>query len=308
MKFLIVGPGAMGSLFAARLAKFANQDVVLLDYKRNRADFLNKNGIKVEGIKGEFHVYVPVITKDEMAFRPEFIMIFVKAYNTKNVAYELRNIIDSESVVVTLQNGLGNIEILKDVLKKKIYGGVTAEGATLLSIGHVRHAGYGDTIIGPKDKRLVKLKDILNKAGFKTELSDDIEGLIWGKLLINVGINALTAITRLRNGMLPTIKGTKEIMDECLKEAMEVIKKKKIKLPYEDPIQKTYEVCKKTSNNISSMLQDILNQKFTEIDFINGAIVKEAERLGISAPVNKTLTCLVQAIQNTYKNTTMVRK
>ena len=302
MKFLIVGPGAMGLLFAGRLAKFANQDVVILDYKKDRADFLNKNGIKIEGIKGKFHVYVPVITVDELSFSPDFVMICVKAYNTKDAAYELKDVIDHNAVIITLQNGLGNVEILKNILKRDVYGGITAEGATLLGTGHVRHAGYGDTIIGPKNKRLIELKDVLNKAGFKTELVDDIEGLIWGKLLINVAINAITAITKLKNGMLPAIEGTRRIMGECLKEAMKVVEKKGIKLPYEDPIQKAYEVCEKTANNVSSMLQDILNQKLTEIDFINGAIVKEAKKLGLSTPVNETLTYLIQAIQNTYKD------
>lgn len=302
MKFLIVGPGAMGLLFAGRLAKFANQDVAILDYKKDRADFLNKNGIRIEGIKGEFHIHIPVITIDKLSFSPDFVMICVKAYNTKDAAYEIRSIINHDTIIITLQNGLGNVEILKNVLKRDVYGGITAEGATLLDIGHVRHAGHGDTIIGPKNKRLIELKDILNKAGFKTEVVDDIEGLIWGKLLINVAINAITAITGLKNGMLPVIKETRIIMEMCLKEAMKVVERKRIKLPYEDPVQKANEVCKKTANNISSMLQDILNQKLTEIDFINGAIVEEAKKLGLSTPINETLTYLVQAIQNTYKD------
>ncbi len=302
MKFLIVGPGAMGLLFASRLKKLTTHEIFLLDYKKERAEYLNKHGIRVEGLKGEFHVHVPTVTKEQVNFSPDFILIFVKAYSTKDVAYDLREIISEDSCVVTLQNGIGNIEILEDVLKKKVHGGVTAEGATLISTGHVRHAGYGDTIIGPSSEKLLKLKDVLNEAGFLTEVKDDIESFLWGKLLVNVGINALTAITGLRNGMLVQIEETKILMQECLKEAMEVVKKKKLKLPYDNPFQVTQQVCKKTAQNISSMLQDILAKRQTEIDFLNGAVVRESKKLGIDTPVNRALTFLVRAIQKTYEH------
>jgi 2-dehydropantoate 2-reductase len=302
MKFLIVGPGAMGLLFASRLKKLTTHEIFLLDYKKERAEYLNKHGIRVEGLKGEFHVHVPTVTKEQVNFSPDFILIFVKAYSTKDVAYDLREIISEGSCVVTLQNGIGNIEILEDVLKKKVHGGVTAEGATLISTGHVRHAGYGDTIIGPSSEKLLKLKDVLNEAGFFTEVKDDIESFLWGKLLVNVGINALTAITGLRNGMLVQIEETKILMQECLKEAMEVVKKKKLKLPYDNPFQVTQQVCKKTAQNISSMLQDILAKRQTEIDFLNGAVVRESKKLGIDTPVNRALTFLVRAIQKTYEH------
>jgi len=292
----------MGLLFASRLKKLTTHEIFLLDYKKERAEYLNKHGIRVEGLKGEFHVHVPTVTKEQVNFSPDFILIFVKAYSTKDVAYDLREIISEDSCVVTLQNGIGNIEILEEVLKKKVHGGVTAEGATLISTGHVRHAGYGDTIIGPSSEKLLKLKDVLNEAGFFTEVKDDIESFLWGKLLINVGINALTAITGLRNGMLVQIEETEILMQECLKEAMEVVKKKKLKLPYDNPFQVTQQVCKKTAQNISSMLQDILAKRQTEIDFLNGAVVRESKKLGIDTPVNRALTFLVRAIQKTYEH------
>lgn len=301
MKVMIIGPGAMGLLFAARLKRFTNEEVMLLDYKKERADFLNKNGVKVEGIKGDFHVHVPVLLKDKVFVAPDFVMIFVKAYNTRDAAYEIRDIIEHNTVVLTLQNGLGNIEILEEIIERKVYGGITAEGATLLSPGHVRHAGYGDTIIGPFHKGLQDLQDILNRAGFKTEIRDDIEGIVWGKLLINIAINPLTAITGLKNGMLPKMDGTKKIMEGCLREAIEIADKKGIRLPYEDPVKKAHGVCKNTAGNISSMLQDVLAHKPTEIDFLNGAIVREGEKLGIRTPVNSTLTHLVHVIQETYR-------
>ena len=143
-------------------------------------------------------------------------------------------------------------------------------------------------------------KPAFSSAGFTTRSAANVTDLIWGKLVINVGINALTAITGVKNGLLPKIKGTKWIMEEAVREAAAVAHAKGIHLPYPDPFERVVEVCRATSENIASMLQDVLRQRITEVVFINGAIVREGKALKIPTPVNLTLTCLVQAIQETY--------
>ena len=197
------------------------------------------------------------------------------------------------------------MEILGNIFgKNKVLGGVTAEGATLLGPGKIKHAGRGGIIIGPEidsSGLLEKLVFALNAAGFKTRTAKDIDNLIWGKLIINVGINALTAITRLKNGHLAQLDGTKSIMKEAVKEAVRVAEAKNIKLPYPDPFQRVIEVCEATSENIASMLQDVLKEKTTEVDYINGAVVKEGKATGIPTPVNSTLVSLVKTIEETYK-------
>ncbi len=127
-----------------------------------------------------------------------------------------------------------------------------------------------------------------------------MDDLIWGKLIVNVGINALTAITGLKNGQLPRFKGTLEIMKDAVGEAVAVSKAKNINLPYDDPLAKVLEVCSNTSGNIASMLQDVLNKRATEIAFINGAICREGENAGIPTPVNLTLTRLIETIEASY--------
>ena len=165
-------------------------------------------------------------------------------------------------------------------------------------------AGQGETIIGPGgdlNSPAEKLVSAFNQAGFKTRSADNVNDLIWGKLIINVGINALTAITRLKNGRLPELRGTRLIMEEAVKEAVAVARAKDIQLPYPDPLGRVIEVCQATAGNIASMLQDVINEKETEVDFINGAIVREGKAMGIPTPINLTLTSLVQAIQETYQ-------
>ena len=166
------------------------------------------------------------------------------------------------------------------------------------------HAGEGVTVIGPKGEDggpAQKLLSTMKKAGFETRLADNVEDLIWGKLIINVGINALTAITRLKNGRIPMINGTRKIMEEAVTEAVAVAEAKAITLPYEDPLSRVIKVCEATKDNVASMLQDVLKERITEVDVINGAIVREGDALGIPTPVNSVLTNLVQAIQETYQ-------
>ena len=166
------------------------------------------------------------------------------------------------------------------------------------------HAGEGETVIGPKGKEEGPAQELLstmNKAGLETRLADNVEDLIWGKLIINVGINALTAVTRLKNGRIPMINGTRKIMVEAVREAVTVGEAKGINLPYEEPLSRVIKVCEATKENVASMLQDVLKERITEVEMINGAIAREGDRLGIPTPVNRTLTNLVQAIQETYQ-------
>ena len=302
MQFLIVGPGAMGCLFAARLRK-AGFGVTLLDHREQRAEQISHQGIRVEGVTGEYTVSVPTVVGD-VASSPDMVLICVKSYGTRAACETIKPGLPPEAVVVTLQNGVGNVEILEQIFgKERILGGVTSEGATLLGPGNIRHAGQGETIIGPGGEPngpAEKLVSAFNQAGFKTKSVDNVRDLLWGKLIINVGINAITAITRLKNGRLPEIGGTRLVLEEAVKEAMAVAEAKNIQLPYPDPLHRVMEVCEATAANISSMLQDVLKERETEVDAINGAIVREGEVYGIPTPVNLTLTSLVHAIQETY--------
>jgi 2-dehydropantoate 2-reductase len=302
MHFLVVGPGAMGCLFAAGL-KRAGYEVTLLDYLPERARQINNRGIVVQGVTGEYNVKVPAVA-DRISIQPDVVLICVKSYTTKQAAEKIKPWLSPEAFVVTLQNGVGNLEILEEIFgKKKVFGGITAQGSTLIGPGKIRHAGQGETIIGPEedsDSSLERIVSAFNTAGFKTRSIKNVVDLIWGKLIINVGINSLGALTRLKNGRLAELNGTRRVMENAVKEAVAVAHAKNIPLPYPDPLARVMEVCRDTAENIASMLQDVLKERITEVDFINGAIVREGIALGIPTPVNHTLTCLVKSIQETY--------
>ncbi|RPI79183.1 MAG: 2-dehydropantoate 2-reductase [Desulfobacteraceae bacterium] len=302
MNFFIVGAGAMGCLFAARLQK-AGFKVFLRDYLPDRAALINRKGLRVEGIDGEYEVEVPTLTTPP-AFKPEAVLICVKAYATAVAAQAVKEWLPPEAVIVTMQNGLGNVETLEQIFgPDRVLGGVTSEGATTLAPGRIRHAGRGDTVIGPsRHPQTAAIAAAFNAAGFKTRTIEKVDNLIWSKLIVNVGINALAAITRLKNGRLPALAGAKTVMEIAVKEAVAVAQAKQIQLSYPDPLARVLEVCRLTADNIASMLQDVLKHKQTEIDYINGAIVREGERLAVPTPVNQALTALVHAIQESYED------
>ena len=307
MKIGIIGPGAMGCLFAVFL-KEAGEEVWLIDHNSARAARIAKTGIRVESISGARQVKVNVIVSAKEAGVCELILICVKSYDTEKAIRENLSLIGDSSYVLTLQNGLGNMEIISAAAgEEKIFGGTTSQGATLLGDGYIRHAGRGETAIGAanaetnaSNPKLKKIREIFEKAGFETKVVDNVHNFIWSKLIINVGINALTAITRLKNGRLVEISHTKKIMAQAVSEAVAAARRRGIVLSYADPLEKVKAVCRATTGNTSSMLQDVLKGKKTEIDFINGAIVKEAKKLGIDVPVNILLTELVKAIEETY--------
>jgi len=304
MKFLVVGPGAMGCLFAARLS-IAGNEVALADHDKRRAQKITEQGIKVTGISGTYEVRIPTAVGGA-PFAPDFILICVKSTDTKTAGEGVLGSMGPETMVVTLQNGLGNMEILAEIFGPgKVLGGVTAQGATLVDEGVIRHAGEGETVIGPageEDGPLHRLVSVMNQAGFETRSARKVEELIWGKLIINVGINALTAITRLKNGRIPEIKGTRAVMEAAVEEAVSVARANGVRLPYEDPLARVIAVCEATKENVSSMLQDVSKQRTTEVEAINGAIAREGAVAGIPTPVNTTLTELVNAIQTSYQD------
>lgn len=305
MKIAVIGPGALGCLMAGFLKMRTKEDLWLYDNSLERAERIKKNGIKIEGLSGNHHVNVNVSADAKEIGPCDFVLISVKSYSTEDACKEIKELVGENTFVVTLQNGIGNVQILNDYFgPERVIAGITNHGSTLLGPGHVRHAGKGETIIGKSDGKLSgalrDLQNVLNKAGFETKISKDIDSVIWGKLIINVGINALTAITRLNNGRLVEYEEARSILRGAVQEATKIVKRKRIKLAYDDPIQKAESVCKATAGNVSSMLQDVLNKKRTEIDFINGAILRQGKALGIATPVNELLTNLVKTIETSY--------
>ncbi len=305
MKITILGAGAMGCLYGGMLAEAGNE-VWFLDVWKEHINLIREKGLYIKSKEGERIIKnIKASTDPAEIGETDLVIVFVKSIDTEKAILQNKEIFGSDTVVLTLQNGLGNIEsIHKSLGAPSIIAGITAHGSTMLGAGKILHAGEGETYIGEldgtKSGRIQKIATLLNQANINTIISQDVMGLIWGKLLVNVGINALTAITGLKNGQLLNYTEIEELMELAVTEAYAVAKAKGVKVSYSDPVSHTKEVCKATAENNSSMLQDILKRRKTEIEMINGAIVKEGESLGIDTPVNKVLTNLTSVIQRNY--------
>ena len=303
MKIAIVGAGAMGCLYGARLSTLPQNQIYLLDVWQDHLDAINLDGVQMEE-DGSFQTYNNLkACRHAYEVGPvDLAIVFVKSTMTHQAMLDNKALIKDTTIVLTLQNGLGNVDaICETVTAGNVLAGTTAHGATMLGPGRMKHAGKGLTVIGELSgeitERAIRIADIFSKAGLDTETSDNALGLIWGKLLSNVGLNALTAITGLLNGQILDYPETEELMTLAVLEAKAVADAKGVRLSYDDAVEHTRALCRATAPNRSSMLQDVSNGRKTEIDMINGAIVREGRALGIPTPINLSLTNLIKTIE-----------
>ncbi len=291
---LIVGSGAMALLFGSRLAA-SGQKVTLLGTWKEGIDAVNQSGIRVV-MNGSQKEYPAVGILDPARISPvKQVLVFVKSWQTERAAKQLSRILDPDGFVLTLQNGLGNAEILAAELgRKRVLQGVTTYGATLLGPGIVSPGGEG--LISLEDRRgSEQWIQSLNSGGFSVQSVPDLSGLVWSKLIINVAINPLTAILNVKNGHLLKSQSTKDIMRLAAIETSEVARAKGIRLGYENPAEAAESVAEATSNNLSSMVQDMRRGGPTEISAICGEVVREGRSLGLPTPLNLILLLLTQA-------------
>jgi 2-dehydropantoate 2-reductase len=293
---LIVGTGALATLFAARLTQ-AGYKVILLGTWKEGLDVLRSNGVRLVDANGnEQRSKVQVTDSSRECVGIKYAIVLVKAWQTERAAHQLAECLADDGLVLTLQNGLGNYETLTQSLGlNRVALGSTTTGATLLGPGLVRAGGEGIISIG-RNQALGPLEAALKSAKFNVQVIADPQALIWGKLVINAAINPVTALLKIPNGELLERPSAREVMGALAREAARVAYTENINLPFDDPVVAVEEVARKTAANHSSMLQDVLRGAPTEIDAICGAIVKMAERHQIEVPVNRVCWQLVSSL------------
>jgi len=293
MKILIFGAGAIGSMFGAKLSRY--NDVTLLGRKEHMQK-VRERGLILRG-KTRAVFYLDAISRLEYyKARPDIVIVTVKSYDTDDAINDIAEYFGRDINVMSLQNGLDNIEKMRRFFdKERIFIGLTTEASLFLKPGEIEHTGRGKTIIGSlkNNKFLEQLYREFVKAGFRTRISNDIERDMWRKAIINACINPLTAIFGIKNGVLKE-KILFEIVKDICRESIEVARGVGIKLDYEEMLREVREVIDLTSENLSSMLQSIIKGKRTEIDSINGYIYNLGKKIGLESKLNKLLTELVK--------------
>jgi 2-dehydropantoate 2-reductase len=300
MNIVIVGAGSIGSLFGALLAK---KNTVVLVGRTPHITTIQRNGLNITG-KTHLHTRLSAVESvKDVSIPVNLIILTVKSYDTETAIKQTLPMIQEETMILSLQNGLDNVVKMKHIIDKdRILAGVTTHGAILTHPGVIRHTGSGKTIVGllkgSQSKRLENIVHLFNEAGIETDASDEIMKEIWAKAIINSSINPLTAFFSCKNGYLLENPLLKKTVENICKESTCIARAEGIPLTTSDMIQRTKEVIKDTANNYSSMQQSVSQGKKTEIDSINGKLITIGKQHRIDSSLNKILVELVTSLTN----------
>ena len=305
MRFAIVGAGAIGCLFGVKLSLDGN-DVTLVHHDGSIVREILRRGISLEETNGKTRVVHVPIRKGPLRLRNvEVLIVAVKAYDTRKVASEYRRKVDNDTTILSLQNGLGNVETLQSHLKNPLLAGSTSEGSLSLGPGRILHTGAGSTIIGnandvrPEIAR--RVKKAFERSGFRTRIDSNIRGVLWTKAIVNAAINPLSALARMSNGGLARNHSLAELGSEVMKEGVAVSREEHVKLAG-NPLTLWHRILVSTGPNKSSMLQDVEKGRMTEIRELNGSIVSRARKAGVKVPINEVLTKLIIGLESNAIN------
>lgn len=295
-KILIVGSGAMACLFAARLSA-AGVKVAMLGHWAEAIQTIHQSGITLYAPDKTLHsIPIEITDQPSQIGQVNQAIVLVKSWQTEYAAKQLKQCLTQNGIALTLQNGMGNREILTRHLgANRVALGIATLGAYLISAGQVQYGGEGKIALGIHEK-LVSIKTAFQQAGFAVEDAPDPDSLLWGKLVINSAINPLTALLNVKNGELLERPTARAMMINLARETAAVARALHIPLPYDNPAAQVEEVALRTANNYSSMLQDVRRHAPTEIDAICGAIVQTGEQADVPTYLNEIMWQLIKAL------------
>lgn len=306
MKIAVMGAGAMGSLYGGLLSE--KNEVWLVDIWKEHVDTVLRDGLEISRTNAAPLRVFPKATSDPAQVgAADLVLVFVKSVNTASAMRQNSALFGPETMVLTLQNGYGNVEdILPFIREENLCVGTTAAGATMLGAGRVFQAGMGMTSVGVASgndlSRAEQIVQVLNASGLSAQVAPDVMEAIWTKLLVNVGLNAQLALLNVRNGFIADSATSLALGRALVREGAAVAAAKGYVIDAEQIVQHYYiEGSKVVGHNRCSMLQDVDKKRKTEIEKINGAIVRLGAELDVPTPYNEVLQLLIQAKEQTYQ-------
>ena len=303
MKICVVGCGAVGSIFAAHLAKAGDAEVYALDIAREHIEAIQRNGLRISGA-AEFTVPLKASTNVADLPRCDFGVVATKSIHTKLAIQNAAPLFSDGAAVCSVQNGVGNEEIIAEHVGHVIRG-TTFPAGHIIGPGHVGYDIQGDTWIGPFEPsaapmdRVRTLANLLTRAGMNTIALEDARGAQWTKLIFNASTNPVGALTLLHHGAATRFGPTGQLFDDLISEGMAVARALGINL-HGDPRQLVQKGASAPGKHKASMLQDVIARRQTEVDFMNGAIVKWGEKTGVPTPLNKAMWALIKGLEHSW--------
>lgn len=304
MRIAVVGAGAMGSIFGARLTE-AGHDTVLVDVARPLVEKLRRDGVTLVQDGQERVVEVEATTDPASFGAADAVVFFVKCYHTESAAKGAAPLVGAHTAVASLQNGWGNEEVLaRHFGAERVIAGVTYDSGTVLELGRVAHTGRGKTLIGPYEGEALgptaDLEHVLVDAGFEVEATPSIRTEIWKKLIVNAATLPTAALTGLTAGALGQPGELLELVDEVAREASAVAIVAGYGIDPEERVEVINNLLANAGAGKASMLQDLEAGRRTELDVITGAVLAEAEAQGVEVPLNTSLFALVRGYERAH--------
>ena len=300
MKVGVIGSGAMGTIFGLAMAR-SGDDVLFYDVRPDLIAAIEQDGLHLDGILGAFRSRPSATLKPEELGTVDCALVMVEANATPQAAKVVASCLSNQGFALSLQNGIGNVEALGEALGlERVVAGSTYNSGATLGLGRVVHSNAGPTWIGEavsgKSERVCDLARKMTAAGLPTSVSENVMSMIWSKFVHNCALNAVSAITGLRPGEIARNSSTAWIVEALLDEMLAVVDRAGVDMPEHDPRVEIYDHAWERYNK-PSMLQHLEAGRPTEIEALNGALVKKAKSLGIATPINATIAAIVRGIE-----------
>ena len=293
MKIAVMGAGAVGCYYGGMLAR-AGHEVVLIG-RPLHVDAIRRHGLLLETRTFSEHVNIAAGSTPELLQGASVVLFCVKSTDTEAAAVAMRPFADDGAVVISMQNGVDNASRLQASLSSEVIAAVVYVAAEMAGPGHVRHHGRGELVIG-SSRRADMMRTLFFDAGIPVQVSDNVGGELWGKLIVNCVYNALSAITQMPYGVLVAGAEVEKVMRDILAECLAVASAEGVRLPG-DPWQTIQAIARSMPTQISSTAQDLRRRKLSEIDHLNGHVTRRGDALGVAVPVNRALYALVKLLE-----------
>lgn len=301
MRILVIGAGAMGSIYGGRLS--LNNEVFLVDNNKAVVDTINQNGLILEE-GGKDNKYSPkAVASTEGLETADLIILFVKALYSRSALEANKRVIGPDTYVMTLQNGSGHEDILSEfVPKERIIIGTTEDNGAVLSPGHIRHGGKGNTNVGmlvnDTEGFLPKLKEAFDSCGFNVKIHDNIQQLIWNKLFVNVAFSAVTGVLKSDMGFIAKCDNAMNLSKMLLHEAVTVAHALGLEADEGKLLDEIKSVSENSPNGVTSICADLRAGRKTEVDTISGSVVRAAKKCGVDVPCHEFIVNLIHAMES----------
>ena len=299
MKITIVGAGSMGCLYGAHLARIGHQ-IAMVDVRDDVIQAITDRGLELEGVSGSVTAAAAATSPDAATGPVDLVIVQAHSSGSSQAARVAGRVLGPKGFAITLQNGIGNVEALVDVLgSEQVLGGISYNSASSNGPGQSQHTNAGPTWIGELDgtatERVAALAATFEAAGLATTVSDNIIGVIWDKFVHNCAINPVAAVAGLRANQVSQSRAADALQDRLLEELLALVRAKGVTLVEEDPVEAIKETCRRVTVK-PSMLQHVEAGLATEIAAQNGAAIREGRALGLEMPYNEAVTLMVTAL------------